>query len=129
MRGIWSDINSNNCNWGFILTNIDWCRFGTTIPKKGGEKMLTTIVIVVAIYFIGMLVKPLIAGAIMGLATGAVYYGGMHLMANDGRLYKLIWMIIAMAVAGVTYGTGVIVTKAVTVDELSRMPIIKKFIK
>ena len=79
--------------------------------------------------FIGMLVKPLIAGAIMGLATGAVYYGGMHLMANDGRLYKLIWMIIAMAVAGVTYGTGVIVTKAVTVDELSRMPIIKKFIK
>ena len=79
--------------------------------------------------FIGMLVKPLIAGAIMGLATGAVYYGGMHLMANDGRLYKLIWMIIAMAVAGVTYGTGVIVTKAVTADELRRMPIIKKFIK
>lgn len=79
--------------------------------------------------FIGMLVKPLMAGAVMGLATGAVYYGGMHLVKSDGRVYKLIWMILAMLVAGVTYGAGVILAKAVTRDELKRMPIIKKFIK
>lgn len=79
--------------------------------------------------FVGMLIKPLIAAILMGITTGLTYYGGIYLCGDDGRMMKLLWMAVAMVVAGITYGAGVIMTHAVSKEEMRRMPIIKKFIK
>lgn len=79
--------------------------------------------------FVGMLLKPLMAGVAMGIAAGLVYYGGMYITGNDSRLYKLIWMIVSMVMAVVVYATSVIGFKVVSKAELKKMPVVKKFIK
>lgn len=79
--------------------------------------------------FVGMLIKPLLAAGLMGLAAGLVYYGGMHIVGNEARIYKFVCMIIAMIVAVIVYGASVVGFKVVSAAELGKMPIIKKFIK
>lgn len=76
----------------------------------------------------GTFIKPFLSSAVMGIVTFAVYKCFIN-MLPAGKLTVVLAMLIAMVSALVSYVVTLIALKTFTKEEVSSMPIIKKFVK
>ena len=79
--------------------------------------------------YMHVFVLPLVSALVMGLLAKLSYMGVLAVLNSEGRMMKCISLCASIFIAGVTYFVSLVITKAVTREELKNMPVIKKIIK
>lgn len=67
-------------------------------------------------------IRPLLPTVIMGAVAYVIYYGAMAVLPGDGRLYMIVGMGAAIAVAVIVYAVAVIKLRAITAEDMTLIP-------